>query len=84
MFYAIVASCLNQYPKIKLDKNIFNKINKTKNLSLHFRCLRFLYSEYLPKKWKLRFNDLKYREKLYLAKDVNFSIKKYIKNVLYN
>ena len=84
MFYAIVASCLNQYPKIRLNKNIFEKISKTKDLSLHFRCLRFLYFEYLPKKWKLRFNDLKYREKLYLAKDINFSIKKYIKNVLYN
>lgn len=82
-FYAIIASCLNYDNDLNLNsfnkKNFFNQMTKRKSLFKHFRCLRFLYSNDLPKKYSINFFSLTNVEKLYLLIDIKFLIIKILK-----
>ena len=82
-FYAIIASCLNYDNDLNLNsfnkKNFFNQITKRNSLFKHFRCLRFLYSNDLPKKYSINFFSLTNVEKLYLLTDIKFLIIKILK-----
>jgi glycosyltransferase involved in cell wall biosynthesis len=87
-FYAIIASCLNYDNNLNLNsfnkKNFFYKIAKNNNLSKHFRCLKFLYSNDLPMKYNINFFSLTNVEKLYLLTDIKFLIIKILKRKYIN
>ena len=87
-FYAIVASCLNYDKKLSLNsfskKNFLHKITKEKHLTQHFKCLRYLYSDDLPKKFTINFFSLTNSEKLYLFRDIKFLIIKILKRMKVN
>lgn len=82
IFFSIIASCCNYYPKLKLKskkKLFFEYINNINKLKKHFNCLKFLYSSYLPKNQRITFFQLNLNEKFYLLNDIRFLIIKLFK-----
>ena len=82
VYYAILASCL-KYKDLKIKsfikKNFFDQLKLNKSIALHFNCLSFLYSESLPKKYRVSFFSLSIKEKMYLLKDIKFLLIKIFK-----
>ena len=84
--FALIASCLNYKDTLKLNRHneqsFLKYIKNQKDLKTHFRSLRYLYSLNLPKKFKLNFFSLSFKEKIYLFSDFKFLCIKILKNNL--